>query len=256
MTQDQDDDDDREVPPDLQDPILDDAVRGGGARSDRFPTTRRSWITRTLAKGPEGEREVAHFVMSTYLEPLKRYARQIPDLGPIDAEDIVHDFLTNKVGASGYFQQWEASEKPLRRWLVNGFHFRMKDRRRQILTDRRRTAEAGPELSPDVDDDRFASFERDWARDLVHRAVERPAKDCQARDLAEHWRVFCRHHLDTRPYRDLVGEFDQTPRRLARMSRTAADRLRVNIQELLERDGVPPTEIGDEIARLLELVKR
>jgi DNA-directed RNA polymerase specialized sigma24 family protein len=223
--------------------------------SSRFPTTRRSWITRMLARGPEGEQEVARFVMSAYLLPLKSYARSLPGWGELDHEDAVHDFLANKVNVPDYFVGWSKSGRPLRRWLVNGFHFRLKDRRRKATTDRQRTEAAAPELLSEIDDARFAEFERTWAQDLIRRAVERAATECEARGLGDHWEVFKRHHIDGLTYRELVGPYRLPPRRLARMSRTAADRLRVVIQELLERDGVGPDDVAAEIARLLELVR-
>ena len=233
---------DRPPPSDRQDP-------------GRFPTTRRSWITRTIAKGPEGEREVAHFVMSVYLGPLNAYARSIPNFGEVDPEDVVHEFLTRKVNAPNFFQAWTQSELPLRRWLVNGYLFLLKDRRRHATTYRQRTQAAGAEIVPEFDEARFADFEREWARDLVRRAVMQTEEYCRTRDLEDHWTVFKRHHLDGTPYRDLVDVHQLPARRLARMSRTAADRLRVVFQELLERDGVGPDDINSEINRLLELVR-
>ncbi|MFM1833366.1 MAG: hypothetical protein RLZZ461_1682 [Planctomycetota bacterium] len=193
--------------------------------------------------------------MSAYLVPLKSYARSLPGWGDLDPEDLVHDFLTNKVSAPGYFPRWSQTEHALRRWLVNGFHFRLKDRRRKATTDRKRTEAAAPDLVMEIDDAQFAAFERAWARDLVRRAVEHTAKDCEDRGLGEHWEVFRRHHLDGLPFRELADSYGLPPRRLARMSRTAADRLRLVIQELLERDGVGPDDVAAEIARLLELVR-
>jgi DNA-directed RNA polymerase specialized sigma24 family protein len=224
-------------------------------RSSRFPTTRRSWITRTIARGPEGEQEVARFVMSAYLVPLTAYARSTPGLGDLDPEDLVHDFLLHKVSAPGYFPYWATTNRPLRRWLVSGFHFRLKDRRRKASTERTRTETAAPEIGIEFDEDRFADFERTWARDLVRRAVEQTAEYCRTRQLDEHWTVFQRHHLDGLSFRDLVDAHGLPARRLARMSRTAADRLRMIIQELLARDGVDPDDIAAEITRLLELVR-
>jgi hypothetical protein len=232
-----------------------DGVPVAAGRSSRFPTTRRSWITRTIAKGPEGEQEVARFVMSAYVVPLGAYARTLQGLDGLDPEDLVHDFLVHKVSASGYFHTWSRSGFTLRRWLVNGFHFRLKDRRRHAATDRTRRKAITPEIATEVDDLRFAEFERTWARDLVRRAVEQTAEYCRARQLDEHWLIFQRHHLDGLPFRELVDAHQLPPRRMARMSRTAADRLRVVIQELLERDGVGPDDVATEIARLMELVR-
>ncbi len=232
----------------------------GDRRPDRFPTTRRSWITRTIARGPEGEKEVARFVMSAYLNPLTSYARVVcgsgvGELVELNPEDLVHDFLLNRVNTPGYFHRWSESDFTLRRWLCNGFHFRLKDRRRKAVTDRQRTEAAAPELAVEVDDRQFTEFERTWARDFVRRAVDQTAEECRRRGLEDHWMVFQRHHLDGLPFRALVESFDLPARRLARMSRTAADRLRVVIQELLERDGVAPDDVAAEIARLMEVVR-
>ena len=235
--------------------------RGDGTPSSerrdpgRFPTTRRSWIARTIAKGPEGAREVAQVIIATYRDPLTWYARSIPTFGELDPEDVVHDFLTNKVTEPDYFHAWARSGFTLRRWLINGYHFRLKDRRRQTTTHRQLIHGAALELASEVDETRFADFEREWARGLVRRAVMQTEDYCRTRDLEDHWSVFKRHHIDGVPYRDLVDTYQLPARRLARMSRTAADRLRTVVQELLERDGVGPDDVAFEIARLLEVVR-
>ena len=231
--------------------------RLGDRGRGHFPSTDRPSLLGRLNQGPEGEAEVASLVMGSYLEPLIRYARSLKNLEPTDAEDLVHEFLTVRIRRPGYFKNWERSGRPLRRWLMNGFLFLMRDQRR-TQANRRRIEERlarEPGADVEVDDDAFTQFERLWTVNLIRQAIDETSKSCSENGLMEHWEIFRRHHIDGLPFRHIAQQREETPRRVARMSRTVVEKLRRAIQRLLERDGVDSESIGDEIQRLLEVIR-
>lgn len=210
-----------------------------------------------MGRGPEGEAEVARHVTSLYLKPLTRYAYSLKNMDPSDADDLVHDFLAVRIRRPDYFGDWEKSGRPLRRWLMNGFLFLMRSQRRQ-LANRRRIEESLARQSTsdhETDADAFARFERLWTVNLIRRAIDETSRSCIDSGLDDHWEVFRRHHIDAVPFRRIAEQRGESPRRVARMSRTVVERLRRNIQKLLERDGVDSGAVGEEIGRLLEVLQ-
>jgi RNA polymerase sigma factor (sigma-70 family) len=231
--------------------------RLGDRRRGHFPSTDRPSILGRLNQGPAGEAEVASLVMGAYLKPLTRYARSLKNIEPADAEDLVHEFLTVRIRRPGYFKNWERSGRPLRRWLMNGFLFLMRDQRRTQANRRRIEEQLAREPGADVevDDDAFTQFERLWTVNLIRQAIDETSKSCSENGLMEHWEIFRRHHIDGLPFRHIAQQREESPRRVARMSRTVVEKMRRAIQRLLERDGVDSESIGDEIQRLLELIR-
>ena len=231
--------------------------RLGDRTQGHFPSTDRSSIVVQLNRGPDGEAEIANLVMGSYLKPLIRYAYSLKNIEPADAEDLVHEFLTVRIRRPGYFKNWERSGRPLRRWLMNGFLFLMRDQRR-TQANRRRIEERlarEPGADIEVDDDAFTKFERLWTVNLVRQAIDETSQFCAENGLMEHWEIFRRHHIDGLPFRHIAKQREESPRRVARMSRTVVERLRRAIQKLLERDGVDSGAIGDEIQRLLKVIR-
>lgn len=194
---------------------------------------------------------------SLYLRPLTRYARSLRNVDPTDAEDLVHDFLTVRIRRPDYFSDWEKSGRPLRRWLMNGFLFLMRSHRRQQANRRRIEENLARQSAFDTetDEDAFARFERLWTVNLIRRAMDETSRSCIESGLDEHWEVFRRHHIDGLPFRHIAEQRGESPRRVARMSRTVVEKLRKNIQKLLERDGVDSGAVGEEIGRLLEVLQ-
>jgi hypothetical protein len=57
------------------------------------------------------------------------------------------------------------------------------------------------------------------------------------------------------PYATLIAEYGVSAKEAATMVRTAAGKLRRAFFDLLDRDGVPESEIDSEIARLMEALR-
>jgi hypothetical protein len=226
---------------------------GGGATQARieFPSTNRGWIGDQLTLGVDGCRAVVQHVMSSYALPLERYVRGSSYRSAGEASELVQGFLVDRVAQADFFARWIDSGLPLRRWLMNGFLFYLRD-------TVRRSQRAPQTLESDPSDERemaHRQFEREWGMALVTRALERARASCERRGQRVHWELLERHYLHGVPYATLIEEHGMTAKEAATMVRTAAGKLRRAFFELLDRDGIPESEIDGEIARLMEALR-
>ena len=216
-----------------------------------FPSTNRGWIGEQLVLGESGRAAVVTHVMASYARPLERYLRGSSYRNAGEPHELVQGFLAERLPAPDFFDRWLASGFPLRRWLMNGFLFYLREtvRRAQRLP-------AGMDAEPaDERESAQRTFEREWALELVQRALARARAACERRGQSVHWELFERHHLHSVPYSALIEERGITAKEAATMVRTAAGKLRSAIFDLLDRDGIPESEIDGEILRLMEALR-
>ena len=220
-------------------------------KQDAFPNTMGTWIHQRLEDGSAGRDVVNEHVMSVYAHPLRIYflGSSFRSLG--EAEDMVAGFFASRLERQGYFDQWRDSGMRLRRWLMNGFLFYLKEEiRRQKRNDASSLSEDRPTPVTDSPD---ADFDRAWAQSMVRDAWIEAARTCEADGLGEHWQLFVRHHVEGLAYKDFVTEFDVTPSQAAVMVRTATNRFKRAVRERVQIDGVPEGEVDDELRRLMEI---
>lgn len=220
-------------------------------REEFFPKTKSDWLRSQLLRGERGRDAVRGHVMEVYYVPLQKYfkATSFRTLG--ESHEFVAGFFASRLSKEDYLLRWEESELPLRRWLVNGFLFYL----RESVRARTRAAHPSP---PDAGQElaqRAESFEIDWARMIIRLSVDRARLECEKRGLIENWNLFEAHHLQARPYHELATERSIHPSRAAEQSRTAARYMRRAMLEILERDGVSDSEVEAEIARIRTIIR-
>ncbi|MDG1899977.1 MAG: hypothetical protein P8I74_08950 [Phycisphaerales bacterium] len=220
-------------------------------KKDVFPNTMGTWIHDQLRDGDDGRSLVNEHIMSVYAHPLKVYflGSSLRSLG--EPEDMVAGFFASRLARDGYFDQWRESNMRLRRWLINGFLFFLKE---EI---RRQKRSGGSSLGEDpvtpMIENADADFDRAWAQAMVRDAWLEASRSCEADGLEDHWRLFIRHHVDGLPYKEFVGEFDVTPSQAAVMVRTATGRFKQAVRDRIIIDGVRESDVNSEIQRLMEI---
>ena len=218
---------------------------------DVFPATLHTWIDDQLQRGGDGRRAVNAYLMATYAWPLRVYYLGSSARWLGEPDEIVNGFLADRLGRNDFMAGWQASGLRLRRWLINGFCFYL----REEIRRRRRGA-----IRKDAANDDALTFSGDPARAFeaasvcafVRRALDLAESACRAADLEPHWAVFREHHLNGRPFQVLADERGLSAGRAAVMCRTATRRFREALREVVWRDGVPDGEVDDEIRRMLE----
>ena len=165
---------------------------------------------------------------------------------------MVDGFFASRLDRDGYFDQWRESGLRLRRWLMNGFLFYLREEIRRQRRDGKSSLGQEPAMpagsGPDED------FDRAWAMAMVRDAWADAAKSCEADGLGAHWRLFIRHHVDGLAYKEFVHEFDVTPSQAAVMVRTATGRFKKAVRHRILMDGVHENDVNEELQRLMEIM--
>ncbi|MEE3001226.1 MAG: hypothetical protein VX908_00870 [Planctomycetota bacterium] len=222
-------------------------------KPDAFPKTMGTWIDRQLQEGTLGRDVVNRHIMSVYAHPLKVYflGSSMRTLG--EPDDMVDGFFASRLQKESYFDQWKESGLRLRRWLMNGFLFHLKEEiRRQ---KRHGDSSLDQELDSPVDASPDLDFDRAWAMSMVQGAWKDAASSCEEEGFGNHWQLFIRHHVDGLPYKLCVEEFDVSPSQAAVMVRTATGRFKDALRMRILLDGLHEDDVDGELLRLMEIMQ-
>lgn len=219
---------------------------------DHFPETLRTWVGQRVTEGTPGRPALNRHVMEAYADPLRIYflGSSLRSLG--EAEDLVAGFFSDRLDREDFFRDWQQSGKRLRHWLINAFHFYLKEELRRLQRVRRQGALpedleiAGSEPPPEVVMDRL------FCESLVTRALALARQRCLDAEQAVHWEIFERHHCREEPYRAFAAELGVDEAQAAVLARVARRRFVRALREELARDGVPPERLDSELALLVE----
>lgn len=238
---------------------------GRGARQimdDVFPSTHDSWLCEMLDGPPEQVERAAVALMARYREPLRVYfegssfgrlgVQGLSDFA--DSEELVHGFLAGRLARAGFLDSWRKSGMRLRRFVINGFIFYLREQARAARRRRSREQKAEP-ADDGVVEDSTAEFDRAWALSVVREASEMTAASLAARGRSRHWELFIRHFVDGAPYGDLVEPFGLTPSQAASVARDVAFELRRSLRLVLSRDGVAEADLGPELALIEQMLR-
>lgn len=224
-------------------------------REDRqyFPETQIGWLEERLDEGQDSYSEINAHIMHVYYRPLQYYFLGLKGLRNLgEPEDIVNGFFADRLSRQDFMPKWRESGLRLRRWLMNGLHFYLKERIRAQNRDRPSSAPV-EELQVAIEPTNpEGDFEREFANSIVTEALKRVQDICKSKGLLDHWDIFIRHHYHSESYKDFAHEYRVEPVRASVMARTVRDRFRAVIRDLLIDDGVKPNDIECEIRSLLE----
>jgi len=221
---------------------------------DAFPTTQTTFIGRLLDRGPKGHVEAGRHIMTVYAHPLRVYlaGSSFRTLG--DASEIIDGFFADRLQRDGFLASWLESGHRLRYWLINAFKNYLHE---QIRAARRQQRKPDPgryeaRRHEDNAEDPEAVFHHEAALAVVREAFRLAEQECRAVSLDDHWRAFVRHHLDGLDYRAIANELEVTPARAGVMARTATERFRSRLREMVAWAGASDQEIDQEINELME----
>lgn len=216
-------------------------------RTDVFPHTQLTWLSSRLEEGDTGLSKARAHVMEVYREPLMIYVKGSSFRSLGDAEELVSGFFADRLSRADYLAEWLSSGRPLRRWLLVGLKYYLKE---QIRAQKR----GGAALAFDPDDDDMEHPSRVYneasGRQIVARAMLQTEDNLRERGFGQHWDVFVAHHIHGRSFASLAAEHNIDEKRAAVMSRTAARRFRAVIRELVSWPGASEEQLDSEIREL------
>lgn len=224
-------------------------------KEDVFPRTHNTWIGRKLLEGVAGRNELNRHVMEVYADPLRVYFLGTPDRRHAEAEEVVEGFFADRLARGDFFDDWKMSGLRLRRWLMNGLGFYLKELRRARKRGNRSQALDEERDAPleDSSKDVEREMDRAFAIAIVRQALGESRRACAAKGLERHWEVFYRHYYQGQGYGEFAPEFGVEAAKASDMARTAAGRFRDAMRDLLASDGALESEIDQEIEMLLEI---
>lgn len=225
-------------------------------KPDEFSTTQYTLLERWLSEDSEGRLKAARHIMKAYAHPLKVYYLGSTFRTMGDAEDMVRGFFADRLDREDFLQKWLDSRKRLRHWLITAFkHFLYE----QIRADARHKHQQEPEdghliAAEDAEAQPETAFHRAVAISLVQQAMQLTAEACESEGLGQHWYALMQRRIEGRAWPEIAEELDITPSRLRVMSRTAENRFRRCLRDLLAWPSAADVEIDAEIRSLLELL--
>lgn len=196
----------------------------------------------------EGELDEARrHIMEAYAEPLRIYCRGCSLSWVGEPDDLVRGFFADRLSRHAFLDRWLESGRALRFWLIVGFKHYMLEQAREKNRDARQAADLSLEPEGSGPD---REFERACALRLVHQALEQSADACWQHGLDEHWEIFTLYHLQGVSMDRIAADKGVTVARAAVMKRTAVERFRSTLRELISWKGADDHLIDAEIRDL------
>lgn len=199
--------------------------------------------------GHGGRREVDRHVMEVYAFPLRVYFLGTKDRSLGEPDDVIQGFFADRLAKPDFFVQWQSSGLPLRRWLMNGFNFYLKELRRSNKRGHPSGEAADEPASPAGDPD--VEMEKAFVISIVRAALQKTQFHCEAHGLKDHWTVFYEHFYMERPYTEIAPMLDVTPARAMVMARTVRHKFQAEIRRMMTIDSAE-SRIDDAILTLVQ----
>lgn len=164
-------------------------------RDESFPTTPWSLVALAGAGDVRGARDALGWLLARYMPALQAHLRY-KRLTPEEAEDLVQDFVTNKIIERDLLARAEQDLGKFRTFLLTALDRFLIDRIRAAgakkraprdgalvsMAERADLLQAGPQPSD--------AFDVAWARGVLDEALARMQAECEASGRADLWGVF------------------------------------------------------------------
>lgn len=224
--------------------------------ADRFPVTRWSLVARAGAADSAAAATALNQLLTVYRPVLHSHLVHHWRFTPVQAEDVLHNFLAEKVLENNILSRADQERGRFRSFLLKSLTNYVISHLRRQQAQRR---SPGPSNMLDVDElldvipdasETEAQFDEAWGRHILRQTLDRMQRECTARGRLDIWQIFRCRLLDpilegtpAVPYKELVTKFDlQTPSQAANLYLTAR-RMFNRILRSVVRDTV--TDEGD-----------
>jgi DNA-directed RNA polymerase specialized sigma24 family protein len=224
-----------------------------------FPETRVSVVTELSSTDADRRERAVATVIEVYRAPVIAVLRGRWNMEPADAEDLAHDFF-----AQALAQEWLSRydrERGRFRTFLRSCLFAFASTAHEAATRQKRGG-AMHHVSLDdavhvsAPDDVAATFDREWIRSVLTRALDGLHDECRARDRESTWRVFSAYDVDgaegNRPtYETLARDLGIAPTQVTNYLNWARRRFREHVLGTLRQLTASEAEYRDEVRELL-----
>jgi hypothetical protein len=235
--------------------------------SRAFPTTRWSWIQEAREEDAAGDRRSLDRLLRGYLPALRSHLVSRWSLRPEQADDLLQDFITNRVLEHDLLAVADESRGKFRTLLLTSLDRYAISRRRHDQAGKRAGGRTVPleEATADPLPDPHApaepsSFDVIWVRQVLKETLARMQRQCRMGRQAQLWTVFEQRILrpmleDTEPtdYEELARVLGLRSACQARNTLTSAKRMFARVlRKVVGEYTLDETQIAGEIKELRE----
>jgi DNA-directed RNA polymerase specialized sigma24 family protein len=228
----------------------------------QFPNTHWSLVRRAGMGDDQARREALAVLLSRYESALRSYLRALWDLSDDQAEDLLQDFIADRILEHKLCRFADEKRGRFRALLMTS----LKNFAIGRYRDQQRTPTV-PLPEYELTDQRPGSpviVEAAWARALIQTVIQAMHDECLTQDRADIWTVFEERLLATVLADDKVTGYDALAARLNLASPTQAANLLVTGKRMytrLLREAVAeyeynPTDVDGEIEELRRILMR
>jgi RNA polymerase sigma-70 factor (ECF subfamily) len=237
-----------------------------------FPLTRWSLVARAAHDDTDVRRPALAELLGNYLRPMHLYLTGARGLAPDDADDLLQQFVADKVLAQDLFGKARQDRGRFRTFLLATLdHFAINDVERCRARKRRPSgkvlalSDCGRQAEPAAPGPGPADgFDLAWAREVLDRAVAWMWAECQSRGRADLWAVFADRVLNPildgappTPYEQLLPRLGlRTEQEAANLLVTAKRLLGRGLRAVVAEYESDPADVDAEIADLRAILAR
>jgi RNA polymerase sigma-70 factor (ECF subfamily) len=160
-------------------------------KTARFPNTRWSLLNRAAAPDQETRGSAIADVLAAYRPGLRRYLIEGRRLSADAADDLLQEFIAEKVLALNFLSSADQSRGRFRSFLLaslNNF-IATRLRRQRISMARTIALDDAGDIAADPDD-ALQCFEREWVKQVVRLALELMENECVEQRRPDLWDMF------------------------------------------------------------------
>jgi RNA polymerase sigma-70 factor (ECF subfamily) len=233
-----------------------------------FPTTRWSAVDRAARLGGEGQREALGQLLRRYLPALKAHMMRKMGLSADHADDLLQEFVSDKVLEQRILAQADQARGRFRTFLLTAFQNYVISVFRRERARKRSPGHAGA-LSVEEDPDLIAVeppntdvYDVEWARQVLAETLRRMQARCEASGREDLWRLFqlrfakpILEQADPAPYEDIIREFGfRSPLDVSNSMTTAKRMFARHLRSVVGEYCADQEEVEEEIRGLMEIL--
>ncbi len=206
-----------------------------------FPSTRWSVIELAGQEEGEGTLKAQYRVLQLYMPALQSYLIYALRYSPERAEDILHDFVTEKILEKNLLAGADRKKGKFRSYVLKTLNNYV------ITTERRKnTIKRKPDTALQLDEDMICGrdnaqtspvdvFDLAWARKTIDEAIERTRIWCSVKKRKDMWRIFDARILGPIMRNEAPLSYAELVRQLDLESPTQAYNLLSSSKQMFER---------------------
>lgn len=233
-------------------------------KSSRFPETRWSLVGRAAASDDLTRQQALAELLAVYAPVLRAFLIETRRVPPDLAEDLLHDFVVDKVLARKLIHHADQGRGKFRSFVLKALNNFVTTKLKREYAARAAASLDQSVLATLASPQSTDRFEQEWVQQVVRDALQLTEADCTRRGRTDLWQVLCLRVVEPMlngaepaDYEQIVRQFDiETPRQAMNLLANAKRCFIKHLRAAVGRYVSDKSMIDEEIADLREIVAR